>query len=597
MAMILREQIDHDRAKFLVSLSNDEYAKHVWNEDNDWKGEKEMSKDTYCDLSLDWIKMMIELGGEKDVKYKYSKKMQTDGRMYVDGRFGVPQCKKNLRGFLCQKYYFDYDMRNAHPTILKHILKTYYGCDFEKEYPFLDEYLKNREEFLMDSQLSKTEVLIYLNGDKGTTYKGYNVGALRLCKEFKTIQTRMYDLPEPLQIYGEFKRIDTGKNKHARFMNKLLVIFENKILQEIVKHYKDEGKEVSSLIYDGLHLPKEWGDQTEILNQISQKYGVMWAIKEFDDTIEKSPKFLTFNPDIELPPGYQGNTLAVDYKSVKERMEQSCFFLSKSSSYCIEEKGEYNVYNKNQFQARIAHHMFTSYAKGYQETRRIFGKWEEDPEKRTFYKLDFIPDKKQCPDDVYNTFQGFAFSDYEDVDYQVIPEAIQLFEKQISIIVNHEPKVKDYFIKYFADMFQNPMKIPGVALIMKSPEGWGKDLLTDLIGVLLGNNLMFKTEDMGHIFGKFNSSIKNKMLIHLNELTAKDGFGNKDSLKGKITAETLSIEEKGKDAYDQQNYARWVAATNNLTPIEVNADSRRFVIVSADPVKPERSFHDSFRAT
>jgi hypothetical protein len=393
--------------------------------------------------------------------------------------------------------------------------------------------------------------------------------------EFLDIMDKLWNnLPTELQKYSIYKK--RGKNKKGKFINTIMTIFENIILQDVFNYYKEnyEDNPVASLIFDGLHISKELPDQTEKLNEITKKYGVTWAIKDFNNEIENMDIFIN-----QEPPSYEQTYKKHSYEEVKKQFEKKHFMIRRPIGFVEQYGDNYHVYNSRDYQFAVGHHKYIDPSKGKLDKIPIFGKWVQDPEKREYERIDFYPDPSKCPENVFNTFKGFAYMDYKHEDFEYKNEAIELFEKQISIIVNHDEKVKDYFIKYFAHMFQKPTDIPGVALIMKSPEGWGKDLLTDLIGVLLGNDLMFKTEDMSHIFGKFNSSLKNKMLIHLNELTAKDGFGNKDSLKGKITADTLRIEEK-----------------NNLTPIEVNADSRRFVIVSADPVKPERSFHDSFRA-
>ena len=596
------EKINVDNAAWLNTLTNLDYEKTIWTEDsNNFKGERLMKKEPYIKCSKNWLCEMIELGGSKAVKYRYSKKMSTDGRLYQDGvKFGVPQCKKNLRGFLCSKFYRDYDMRNAHPTILKYILKTYYNCNFEIEYPYFNDYIDNRDDFLSRSELGKTAILVYMNSENGVTYQGFNNDAVKLCQEFKEIQIRIYNLPPDLQHYGGFKNLDTGKNKHGRFMNKMLVIFENKILQNVRDYYEKEYETtpVSSLIYDGLHIDIELEDQCDVLNHISKDYGVTWAIKEFDNSIEESDLFKEYIPGQEMPPDYSqqsgGAALAVDYKSVKERMEQNCFYISKTSEYCIEEEGEYNIYNGPRFTSRVAHHKFTTYSKGYPEHQRLFQKWEEDPDKRTYYKVDFIPDLDKCPDNVYNTFTGFAYGDYKEIDFAVDLDAIALFKKQISFLVDHEEHVVDYFIRYFADMFQNPMNNPGICLVLKSREGWGKDLLTATLKKLLGDDLAYKTGNAQHVFGAFNAKVKNKLLIQLNELSGKDGFAFKDTIKDFITADNITINDKGKSQYEQSNYSRWIFCTNNLTPIELKADSRRFVVVTADPVKPPDEHFEAF---
>ena len=588
--VIHKEKIDLERAKFLLSHERDDYTKLVWNDSKDSKGEKEMSKETYCTLSCNWLKQMIENNGEIDVKYKYSKKMKTDGRLYVDGKFGVPTCKKNLRGFLCGPFYNDYDMKNAHPSILRHILKTFYDCDIEKDYPAFNHYLINRDGFLSESGLSKREVLVYLNGDKNIKYKGNNTAASMICTEFKQIQKRVYNLPEPLQVYGQFKRHDTGRNKEGKFMNKLMVIFENTILQEVVNHYDYAGKEVSSLIYDGLHISKDYQNQTGVLNEITKKYGVEWAIKKFDTSIEESPGFQNYNAEHGLPPAYENKS----YEKVKQKLEEKHFLIKQGPKYVIETKRGYNIYSKSEFQDLTASYIWESNKKGYLEEFRIFHKWQEDPERRSYAIMDFIPNLDTCPADVYNTFTGFAYSDYDSVDYEQKPEVIDIFKYHISRLVNHEEHVLEYFINYFAHLFQKPDERPGVCLVLKSREGLGKDLLTGLIIKLMGNDLGFKTGNPNHLMGSFNGSCKNKLLIQLNEMSGKDGFAFKDEIKDLITAEEITINQKGEKKYMQKHYSRYIFCSNNLTPLEIKADSRRFVVVSAQPVVPKKEEFSSF---
>lgn len=585
-----KERIDITRAKFLLAHQPDDFAKLIWNDSKDSKGEKEMSKETYCKLSSNWLKQMIELEGENDVKYKYSKKMKTDGRLYVDGKFGVPACKKNLRGFLCSPFYNDYDMKNAHPSILRYILKTFYDCDIEKDYPAFNHYLSDRNAFISKSGLSKKQVLVYLNGDEEVKYKGNNTAAAMICTEFKYIQKRIYNLPEPLQVYGHFKKYDTGKNYQAKFMNKLLVIFENKILQDVVDYFKDEGKEVSSLIYDGLHLPKEYDNQIEKMNEISKEYGVVWDIKEFDKSLEECPEYQNYNPEHGLPPAYENKS----YENIKQKLEEKHFVITDTMEYGFETDSGYNIYSRSNFQDKIACYIWESNRKGYLEEFRIFHKWQQDPERRSYARIDFVPNLDACPADVYNTFTGFAYSDYDSVDYEPKLDVIDIFKYHISRLVNHEEHVLEYFINYFAHLFQKPYERPSVCLVLKSREGLGKDLLTGLIIKLMGNDLGLKTGNVNHLMGSFNGTCKNKLLIQLNEMSGKDGFAFKDEIKDLITAEEITINQKGEKKYIQKHYSRYIFCSNNLTPLEIKADSRRFVVVSAQPVVPKKEEFRSF---
>ena len=589
MALILEEQIDLDRASWAYNLTDEEFEDVLWDDTYEAKGEKEMSKETHLREIKKCLKLHLESGAPVKVKYNYSKNMKTEGRLFVNG-YGLAKMKRIARGFFCSKFYNDYDMKNAHPTILRYIMKTFYKEDFETEYPKFNHYITKREEFLELSGLNKDFVFKLLNAHYDRKLKNKYAKALNV--EFIRIQNKLYyELPPSLQKYSIHKK-ENIDNKEGKFINAIMNVFECKILLEVYEYYKikyPEEKHVASLIFDGLHLSKTLPNQTEILNEITKDYGVMWSIKEFNNEIENSELYL--NSD---PPAYGDLYQPKNYDAVKKKFEETHFMVRQPLSF-VELKGDsYYVYRPTDFQYAVGHYKFIDTAKGKCDEVSIFNRWVQDENKREYEKLYFHPSLEGCPPDVFNTFKGFTYRDYHEVDFEQKQDAIDLFKKQISILVNHEEHVVEYFINYFADMFQRPLEVPGVALIMKSDEGWGKDLLTDLLGKLLGEELMLKTEDMGIVFSRFNSAIKNKMLIHLNELTAKDGFGNKDSLKGKITAPILNIEEKGKEPYKQPNYARWMAATNNLTPIEVKADSRRYCIVQADPVKPSREYFKSF---
>jgi len=589
MTLVLKEQIDLERAQWAYSLPDIEFEELMWNETEEAQGEKEMSKETHIREMKKCLKFHLEKQEPVEVKYNYSRNMKTDGRLFAQG-YGLAKMKRIARGFLCSNFYNDYDMKNAHPTIIRYVMKHFYKVDFNKEFPALNDYIEQREEFLEHAGLTKVDVLKTLNGNFDRQFANHR--ANRINQEFLIIQNKLWnELPVEIQKYSVYKK--TGKNKKGKFINAIMCIFENEILMKVYNYYKEKYPEeemVASLIFDGLHLSKELTEQVPILNEITSDYGIKWDIKEFNDEIENSDVFKN-----RLPPAYDQVYKSNSYENVKQVFEENHFMIRKPIGFVEQDGDDYYVYNSRDFQYAVGHYKFVDTSKGKCDEVPIFNKWVQDADKREYKRLDFYPSLDDCPEDVYNTFKGFAYADCQEADFEEITEAVELFEKQISIIVNHQEHVKDYFIKYFAHMFQKPTEIPGVCLLMKSDEGWGKDLLTDLLANLLGRDLMFKTEDMSHIFGKFNSSLKNKLLIHLNELTAKDGFGNKDSLKGKITTDFLTIEEKGKDQYKQRNYARWIAATNNLTPIEVKADSRRFVIVQADPVKPTQEHFDAFR--
>ena len=114
--------------------------------------------------------------------------------------------------------------------------------------------------------------------------------------------------------------------------------------------------------------------------------------------------------------------------------------------------------------------------------------------------------------------------------------------------------------------------------MFKSQQGLGKDLLIDIIEKILGKDYITRTSNLESIFGNFNAGLKHKLIVQLNEVQGCDGFSNKEYLKDLITMQTLTINEKNVKPYKQTNYSRVFIFSNNLNPIEIPHDDRRFAV-------------------
>ena len=94
-----------------------------------------------------------------DIPYKFSGK-QTKGRIYGQHQSGMclQRMHKSLRCFLTKEIYHDYDIKNAHPTILLALCKKH-----KIECPNHEYYVNNRSEVLKKNAVDKTEMLSKLN--------------------------------------------------------------------------------------------------------------------------------------------------------------------------------------------------------------------------------------------------------------------------------------------------------------------------------------------------------------------------------------------------------------------------------------------------
>jgi hypothetical protein len=145
----LKEKIQREEAEFILSLDENERMKLLWtnHDEKTNKGEKWQDKNVYIACVVRYLKMMLDNDCEMEIEYNFSDKMRTNGRQYAS--FGLQSCKKNLRGFLCNDLYHDYDMENCHIKILRYLLINHlFKGDkkaFKKHFPYIAAYSFNKK--------------------------------------------------------------------------------------------------------------------------------------------------------------------------------------------------------------------------------------------------------------------------------------------------------------------------------------------------------------------------------------------------------------------------------------------------------------------
>ena len=145
------------------------------------------------------------------------------------------------------------------------------------------------------------------------------------------------------------------------------------------------------------------------------------------------------------------------------------------------------------------------------------------------------------------------------------------------VIANNNPKVFTYIINFLANLLQHPHKKANTALIIKSVQGAGKDTIFNWFGnKIIGRDYYFNDDSSDLLFGRFNSSMENKILCVLNEASGKDTYTINEKIKNSITKEINIIEKKGVSPYENTNNIGYVFLTNNDNPIKVPHDDRRF---------------------
>lgn len=159
-----------------------------------------------------------------------------------------------------------------------------------------------------------------------------------------------------------------------------------------------------------------------------------------------------------------------------------------------------------------------------------------------------------------------------------------VLDHQFSFFCSKNPELFKYFIHWQAHRLQYPLSKTGIALVVLSHEGIGKDLIfSRVLGKIIGAHHFYQTANTNDVTGHFNACLEGKILVVFDE-AGKIQPQQQSNLQTLITEEDMRIERKGMDSYKVKSAVNVIINSNLLDePImRVTAQSRRFVITKAD---------------
>jgi hypothetical protein len=133
-------------------------------------------------------------------------------------------------------------------------------------------------------------------------------------------------------------------------------------------------------------------------------------------------------------------------------------------------------------------------------------------------------------------------------------------------------------------MVQQPWIKPEVALVLRSKEGTGKNMIVHLLLDMLGVH-GFITAQKDQVAGRFNGHLFDKVLVVLDEAFFAGDPAAVAAAKALITNSPLGYEAKGKDAFSAPNYAHVISLTNNEWAVPAGDDSRRWMVLDVSEAR------------
>ena len=565
----LYERIPIERLKLLNKMSIDDYIKFA----NKTKYKMNEIKEHYK-LITKYVKDHLKCNGEMKKVYKYSESSQ-NGRLY--GMNSIQNLDGIIRGFLFGTTTTDFDMKNAHPHILEYVCRVR-----NIRSPNLTEYINNREAIIDKLKKAgiddaKFEILRMLNTEKTNRITKDCDNILKnLRDEFKTIRTRLKkedDFVEQLQQAMLYK----PNNVEGSFVNRILCIFENKMMNSMASFIHSKNLEVAEYAFDGILVYGNFYEDSLMLKEMEDYLNSEFPELNMTLTMKSHSK--------AIPIDYLENLEELEeideehiYENIKHKFEKTHFKIINKSLFVHEYNGSASFMKKQQLIDSYEHlHFKQKDEKGKIQQLPFVLKWLRDENIRNYDDMDTYPPPIVCPDNIYNLWSPFAMdtiTDWEQKD-------ISTFLDHFKILCNHEEETFDYLIKWLAQMIQYPA-VKTTMLFFQGAEGCGKGMMFKIIELMLGKTKFLETTHPERdVWGQFNPLMANSFFVYLNELSKKQTLDAEHQVKALITDHNIQVNIKGKDSFNTKSYHRFGGSSNDDEPMNTHKGDRRKALISA----------------
>ncbi|MGV6872362.1 primase-helicase family protein [Pseudochelatococcus sp. B33] len=171
-------------------------------------------------------------------------------------------------------------------------------------------------------------------------------------------------------------------------------------------------------------------------------------------------------------------------------------------------------------------------------------------------------------------------------------EAPRPFLDLVALLCNDDPKITGHVLDWMAHLVQKPWEKPAHAvLIVSKVHGVGKSTLGRVLKALVGATHA-RTVFPQDLKGTHSGWLVGALAVVIDEVYEAGNWNLSNRLKPLITEERASVDIKYGPAMETENLARFLMFSNHLTPLSLEAEDRRFLVVECRQGKREQAFYD-----
>jgi len=161
------------------------------------------------------------------------------------------------------------------------------------------------------------------------------------------------------------------------------------------------------------------------------------------------------------------------------------------------------------------------------------------------------------------------------------------------VLGNCAPEHRKWFLQWLAYPVQHPGAKLNQACVIYGPQGSGKTMIGELMGLLYGKNYRIVGQDQ--IASQFNEWMHGLQFIMGDEISGTGSAEHRrvaDKLKHLITGQMIMINRKNANLYELPNHCNFYFTSNHPDAFFLENNDRRYFIVET-PGQHEKSFYDA----
>ncbi len=199
-----------------------------------------------------------------------------------------------------------------------------------------------------------------------------------------------------------------------------------------------------------------------------------------------------------------------------------------------------------------------------------------DPSVPVFYHVDCRP-KQRVGKNTLDLWQGIA----------TVPRAgrCPLIEAHLlKSTAGEDQATVERFKDWLAHMLLQPQEKPSWSFVIQGDKAAGKTTPGKMLCEAIGPAHAIKVSDPRHLSGNFNSHRRHRLFLLAEETVWGGNRSDASILNDIISSDTMMLEKKGVDAYEQHDFCRFMFISDQEHAISAGRGERRYAVTRAKDI-------------